>query len=72
VLFRSDIITAVERASAITMIVLIAAAILITFNTIRLAIYTAREELTIDLLQKKTKQLFKQLIDELSKDFKNN
>ncbi len=34
-------------------------------------IYTAREELTIELLQKKTKQLFKQLIDELSKDTKN-
>jgi ribonuclease P protein component len=33
-------------------------------------IYTAREELTIELLQKKTKQLFKQLIDELSKDTK--
>jgi ribonuclease P protein component len=34
-------------------------------------IYTAREELTNELLQKKTKQLFKQLIDELSKDTKN-
>jgi ribonuclease P protein component len=34
-------------------------------------IYTAREELTIEFLQKKTKQLFKQLIDELSKDTKN-
>ena len=34
-------------------------------------IYTAREELSIELLHKKTKQLFKQLIDELSKDTKN-
>jgi ribonuclease P protein component len=35
-------------------------------------IYTAREELSIELLQKKTKQLFKQLIDELSKESKSN
>ncbi|PJC56071.1 hypothetical protein CO026_02290 [Candidatus Kaiserbacteria bacterium CG_4_9_14_0_2_um_filter_41_32] len=41
------IIDAVERASFITQIVLIIAAILITFNTIRLAIYTAREEISI-------------------------
>jgi len=41
------IIDAVERASFITQIVLIVAAILITFNTIRLAIYTAREEISI-------------------------
>jgi cell division transport system permease protein len=43
----TKIINAVERASAITMIVLIAAAVLITFNTIRLAIYTAREEISV-------------------------
>jgi cell division transport system permease protein len=43
----SDIIYAVERASFVTMIVLIVAAVLITFNTIRLAIYTAREEISI-------------------------
>lgn len=43
----TNIIGAVERASIITMIVLIVAAILITFNTIRLAIYTAREEISI-------------------------
>lgn len=30
-------------------------------------IYTAREELSIEFLQKKTKQLFKQFIDEISK-----
>ncbi len=41
------IIDTVERASFIVMIVLIVAAILITFNTIRLAIYTAREEISI-------------------------
>ncbi len=35
-------------------------------------IYTAREELTLDLLHKKTKQLFKQLVDELSKNSNNN
>ncbi|MFM2424414.1 MAG: hypothetical protein RLZZ70_805 [Candidatus Parcubacteria bacterium] len=43
----TDIIGAVERASFITMIVLIVAAVLITFNTIRLAIYTAREEISV-------------------------
>lgn len=41
------IIGAVERASLVTMAVLIVAAIIITFNTIRLAIYTAREEISI-------------------------
>ena len=41
------IIGAVEQASFAVMIVLIVAAILITFNTIRLAIYTAREEISI-------------------------
>jgi cell division transport system permease protein len=43
----TNIIGAVERASIVTMIVLIVAAVLITFNTIRLAIYTAREEISI-------------------------
>ena len=41
------IIGAVEQASFAVMIVLIVAAVLITFNTIRLAIYTAREEISI-------------------------
>lgn len=43
----TSIINAVEQASFITMIVLLVAAVLITFNTIRLAIYTAREEIGI-------------------------
>lgn len=43
----TNIIGAVERASIVTMLVLIIASILITFNTIRLAIYTAREEISI-------------------------
>lgn len=43
----SAIIDAVERASMITLIVLIVAAVMITFNTIRLAIYTAREEISV-------------------------
>ena len=43
----SAIIGAVERASLITLIVLIVAAVMITFNTIRLAIYTAREEISV-------------------------
>jgi cell division transport system permease protein len=41
------IINAVEKVSFITLVVLIIAAVLITFNTIRLAIYTAREEIVI-------------------------
>ncbi len=41
------IIGAVEQASIITMVVLLIASVLITFNTIRLAIYTAREEIAI-------------------------
>lgn len=41
------IIGAVERGSFIAMIILIMAAVLITFNTIRLAIYTAREEIAV-------------------------
>lgn len=41
------IIDVVERASFITMLVLIVAAVLITLNTIRLAIYTSREEISV-------------------------
>lgn len=41
------IINATERASFIILGILLIAAILITFNTIRLAIYTAREEIAI-------------------------
>jgi len=41
------IIGAVERGSFIAMTILIVAAVLITFNTIRLAIYTAREEIAV-------------------------
>ncbi len=43
----NSIMSAIERASSIVTLVLILAAILITFNTIRLAIYTAREEISI-------------------------
>ncbi len=43
----TGIINAVEQASLIVMSVLLIAAVLITFNTIRLAIYTAREEIAI-------------------------
>lgn len=43
----NSIMEAVEKSSSIITIVLILAAILITFNTIRLAIYTAREEISI-------------------------
>lgn len=46
-----DMLTAIidttEQASFVIMIVLLLAAVLITFNTIRLAIYTAREEISI-------------------------
>lgn len=41
------IIDAVENSTFIAMIILIAASVLITFNTIRLAIYTAREEISV-------------------------
>lgn len=41
------VIKAIEKASFVTLIILLVAAILITFNTIRLAIYTAREEISI-------------------------
>jgi cell division transport system permease protein len=43
----TNIINAVERSTWVTMIVLVAASILITFNTIRLAIYTTREEISV-------------------------
>lgn len=43
----TTIINATERASVIIMSILLLAAILITFNTIRLAIYTSREEISI-------------------------
>lgn len=43
----TQIINAVEKSSYVAMIVLVAAAVVITFNTIRLAIYTAREEISV-------------------------
>ncbi len=43
----NSIIKTVEKASSVITLALILAAILITFNTIRLAIYTAREEISI-------------------------
>jgi cell division transport system permease protein len=43
----TSIIGATEQAGFIVMIVLLIASVLITFNTIRLAIYTAREEISI-------------------------
>lgn len=43
----TSIIDAVERSSLVAMIVLVAASVLITFNTIRLAIYTTREEIGV-------------------------
>lgn len=43
----TSIIGAVEQASFTIMIILLIAAILITFNTVRLAIYTSREEIAI-------------------------
>ena len=41
------IVGAVERAGVIALAVLIIAAVMITFNTIRLAIYTTREEISV-------------------------
>ncbi len=41
------IIETVEQVTYIAMMVLVAASILITFNTIRLAIYTTREEISV-------------------------
>ncbi len=43
----SSIIDAVEQASFVALMVLIMASVLITFNTIRLAIFTAKEEISI-------------------------
>ncbi len=43
----TTIINAIEQASFIVMSILLIAAVLITFNTIRLAIYTSREEIAI-------------------------
>jgi cell division transport system permease protein len=43
----TNIINATERASFMIMSILLIAAILITFNTVRLAIYTSREEISI-------------------------
>lgn len=43
----TNIIGAIEKASLIVMAILLIAAVLITFNTIRLAIYTSREEISI-------------------------
>ncbi len=43
----TSIINAVERASFIVMIVLVGAAVIITFNTVRLAIYTTRDEIAV-------------------------
>jgi len=43
----TSIINATERASFIILGILLIAAILITFNTMRLAIYTSREEMSI-------------------------
>jgi cell division transport system permease protein len=43
----SGIIEAVERTTFFVMIILLLASTLITFNTIRLAIYTSREEISI-------------------------
>lgn len=43
----TNIIETVERVSYITMLVLIASSVLIAFNTIRLTIYTTREEISV-------------------------
>jgi cell division transport system permease protein len=42
-----SIIDAVERSGYIAMLLLVIATVLITFNTIRLAIYTSREEISV-------------------------
>ena len=41
------IIHAVEKSTYIALVVLVAAAVAITFNTVRLAIYTSREEISV-------------------------
>ncbi len=43
----TNIIGAVERSTQIAMLILIGSSILIAFNTIRLAIYTSREEISV-------------------------
>lgn len=43
----TSIIDGVERFGLVTMIILVAASVLITFNTLRLAIYTSREEISV-------------------------
>lgn len=43
----TSIINAVEKFSTIVLAILVAASVLITFNTIRLAIYTSREEIGV-------------------------
>ncbi len=43
----SDLITGIQKMGIIVIITLVVIAVLITFNTIRLAIYTAREEIAI-------------------------
>lgn len=43
----TKIIDTVERSTYIAMIILISASVLIAFNTIRLAIYTAKEEISV-------------------------
>lgn len=43
----TSIIEAVEQSTVVALIVLVVAAVAITFNTIRLAIYTAREEISV-------------------------
>ena len=43
----TGVINATEKASFTVMVILLVASILITFNTIRLAIYTSREEIAI-------------------------
>jgi cell division transport system permease protein len=43
----TQIIDAVERSSYIAMLILVSAAVVITFNTVRLAIYTSREEISV-------------------------
>lgn len=43
----TSIIDAIERFGFVLMIVLVVSSVLITFNTIRLAIYTSREEISV-------------------------
>ncbi len=43
----TTIIAAVENATFLVMVILVVAAVLITFNTIRLAIYTTRDEIAV-------------------------